>query len=293
MSLNKHRNFHEMAIEHIVLAHHCANEGKEHEMTSHWQEALSSAGHYMRVLKLQGKHQEAKDYIQGVEHHGERIRTLLGRRMQKVECTHDHSKLAKEVACTGCGYMNKSEAIEKADRPMTSASPARKEMNSKGALDTKMHLTKPKQDPRYNYKKIHELHPEDQQHAQNKYSNDVKQNQGRYLYPVDKQSGRLAHAAVAPYEGTHHPVASTNQLKPEHTKGASVRINSAGHEHHGKLGIMRGAHPDIPGKVGVQVGPHAAHTVYVQPHEVHVSNPKTKVEKALISLNNIRKAFMK
>jgi hypothetical protein len=198
----------------------------------------------------------------------------------KSECKKDHSKMKKGEQCD-CGYMGKSEDDE---------DPVSK-------IDQTWSL-KPKQDPRFHYKKIHELHPDDQLEAQNKYGKHVKENMGRFLYPVDKLSGRLAHAAVKPFEGKTAPAAGptsygVKELKPEHTKGASVRIHAPNTPLHGKLGIMAGSHPEIPGKVGVQVGPSQAHIHYVEPHQVHLSKPVTKVEKALISLHNIRKAFMK
>lgn len=293
----KQTNFHETAIEHIVHATREADKGDGPQAEHHISESKQHAQHHAKLLKMRGLHKDADMYLKSHESHCSRITALLNRRIQKTDeasskCVKDHSGMEKGQQCN-CGYMMKSEDLEKAfNTPFVPSSPARKEYNQTSSLKP-MQMTKPGQDPRYSYKKIHELSPADQEKAQQSYPH-LKTNMGRYLFPTDSKTGELAHARVAPYEGSSAPAASNySELKPEHTKGTAVRINAPGHEQHGKLGIMQGKHPSYGNKVGVKMGPSEFHTIYVEPHHVQLSNPKNKIEKALVTLNTIQKAFMK
>lgn len=265
------RSCHELAISHIVDASRHASEGRHDESAYHIKAAETHAKMHHENLKAMGRGDEAKEYLSGISDHINRIQNLRGKIKKSEKCEEDHKKLKKQ--CNSCGYMVK--VIKKAESPFSL------ERRKSG---------KPKQDSRYDYKPIHELHPHDQQLAQQKFGGkDI----GSHEYPVDKQTGRLVHGTRAPFGGKAPQAARANykQIKPEHKPGTPVRIT--GHQLEGKLGIVGASHPLMSGKIAVQIGPSEHHKVYVEPHQVKLSRPTGKVEKALVTLHNIKKVFMK
>lgn len=278
------KSCHDMAIDHIVMASKRAHEGKHGDAEYHLTSAKTFADMHHKLLTQQGRHAEATEYMNGVNDHFNRVRNMKNSVKKADACKSDHGTITKGDICKACGWFDKND-LAKALPPK---SPSRGEIQKIG----------PTKDARYNFKPIHELHPHDQHLAQQKFGGkDV----GAYHYPTDKQTGRLVHAArmKAPTGSPKAQAHSYNELKPHsyqelpphHTPGATVNINSPGHEH--KFGIVRPSHPEMPGKIAVQVGPSEHHQVFLEPHQVSPRKPKDRMEKALVTLHTIRKAFMK
>lgn len=191
-------------------------------------------------------------------------------------------------ACA-CGY---ADTVQKSN-PFVSGS-AKKEYHPREIIDrTPVKVGGPKTNPRHEYKMIHELSPAQQEDIQHKFP---QGGHSQFAYPVHRDSGELVHGQRIPLsphqvvQAHHH---AFRELKSEHQKGSFVQIHSPGHSAHGKKGVVLGPNPNVPGKIGVQIGHTAAHSIYVDPHEVRPSKASSKVEKAIQTLFNIRKAFMK
>jgi len=282
---------HELAISHIINATKHAGKGNHDEANYHIESALTFANMHHKKLKAQGRHSDANEYIGGINEHINRVKGMRKPPVKKTEddCPYDHKKLKKGNGCNVCGYMTKSESLEKVGKPDM---PGAFIGGTPQASMEKQRVGKPKQDPRYDYKQIHELHPHDQQLVQHKFGGkDISS----YSYPIDRDTERLVHGTRTKLGETPHPTPgsySYKELAPQHQPGTAVRIT--GHSHlDGKLGIVTAHHPVMGGKIGVQIGPSEHHKVYVEPHQVRLSRPQGKIEKALISLHNIRKVFMK
>jgi hypothetical protein len=263
---------HELAISHIVLATQEAQKGNAFRAKSHVSQAKKFADTHVNGLKMVGMHDEANKYLKAFQDHVKRVETLLNTKAaKKSECSEDHS-LVK--TCTKCGYMNKSDDLDK--------------------IEPKMQIKSPGQDPRYKYKAIHELSSEDQARAYHKFQN---KEMGRYLYPVD-ESGTLVHGTRAPMPKDKiiapKPLsAEYQQLKPHHLRDSAVRINAPGHPAHGKLGIVQGSNPMQGGKIEVKMGTGSSQVAHFHPDQVQPSRPTNKIEKALVAYWSIQKALLK
>lgn len=272
---NYSRPPHELALEHLIMATSSADTGNKEGTKHHLDEAKLYAECHEKRLVAQGQKKGSSEYMDQFGAHALRVSNLLNTRMNKSQCSQDHSKMTAK--CQDCGYMIKTDvALEKGTGAMKQA---------------RWNVSKPPQDRRYDYRSINNLHSDDQMKVHHQYGN---RDMGHYEYPVDKQTGRLAVANRAPSNRIEPPEAraSSYQLKPEHKVGASVRINAPGEKHHGRLGIVHQPHPALPGKIPVQIGHSEHHKVYLEPHQLKPSRAVTKIEKALVSLYAIRKVFL-
>jgi len=274
---------HRTAMNHIVEATNHASDGRHDEADYHLESAITWAGIHHEKLKASGQHEYAGNYTKAVNDHVARVRGYRSKlQRSELKCNEDHSKLTKQCKC---GYMQKSD-LKKGFLPGVSGPPVGNVMRPS---QSSMRVGKPKQDPRYDYKTVTELHPHDQNLAQEKWGVGT----GRYEYPVDKQSGRLVHATRV--ESTKTPQAlgsAPKDIPQQHRPGQSIRIQ--GHaKHEGRLGIVRSSHPAFPNKIAVQIGPSDHHKIYVEPHQVKLSKAVNRIEKALVTMCNIRKVFMK
>lgn len=262
---------HQMAVSHIVLAQHEVDKGNHSVARQHLRKAQAFAESHSRVLKTMGQHDESKKYMDAFQEHVSRINSLMSRKAKKSECSEDHQKMD---VCK-CGYMRKSEPMEK--------------------IEPKQPIKSPGQDPRYHYKPIHELSDADQAAAYHKFSGkDI----ARYMYPVDKETGALVHASRAPLPADKPMVprplsADYQKLGPHHQRDSSIRINAPGHPMHGKLGVVAGANPAMGGKIAVKMGTSAASIMHFDPEQVKPSQPAGKIEKALVAYWGIQKALLK
>lgn len=280
----KNKSCHENAIEHLIVASNSASSGQHDQADYHLDSALSWADMHHKKLQAAGMHDKANEYVKGISDHVNRIKR--SRTVKKAgDCQEDHAKLKKQCKCGYMIKMVKSEDLTKGFLPPTKAAPSFQNVTDQ----KKMKVGGPRKDTRYNYKPAHELHPHDVTMAHEKFGGkDI----GRYDYPVDKETGRLVHGTRVPSQKTPQALGSVKDTPEHHRPGATVRIQ--GHQgHEGKLGIVRTSHPDYSGKIAVQIGPSEHHKVYVDPHQVRLSKPKDKMEKALVTVHNIRKAFMK
>lgn len=273
---------HSKALEYIISATTHALNGDHDKAEYDLRDAITWADMEAEKGRKSGKHDQSKTYMESINGHINRIRKYKGT-MKSEGCDEDHSKLKKD-GCKSCGYMVKSE-LQKGFLPPTQMPPPPSHMVSRGA----MRVGHPKRDARYNYKTVTDLHPHDQKLAQEKWGKGT----GSYEYPVDRATGRLVHASrVATTKTPQAHGKAMKELASQHRPGQSVRIQ--GHNtHEGRLGIVRGAHPEFPGKIAVQVGTSEHHKIYVDPHQVRLAKPSGRVEKALVTVYNIRKAFMK
>lgn len=147
--------------------------------------------------------------------------------------------------------------------------------------------------PNYDYKMVHELHPEDQLRAQRFFGHrDV----GRYKYPVDKGSGRIIHGQRIPIsakEGPGDPSGYFQEIPAHLREGAAVRINAPGTKFHNRLGVVSHQVAHEQGKTAVHLGTPNSSPLHFSNEMLQPSRPMTRVEKAVVTLNNIRKVFMK
>jgi hypothetical protein len=275
------KSIHEQAIEQIILATEAAHAGRQAEVSQFCGTAQNLAELNARRLRAQGQHQAADAYVLSLNEHVSRVKGILSSKASRAE----NVSKAKVILNT----------LEKGfDNPFVSASMARREHMATGQVKSTMTVGGVKPQKGYNYKPIHELHPDDQSSVQSKFAGDY----ARYAYATHPDTGRLAHAMTGrvplqPGQAVRAQSSSFKELKPEHKRGAFVKINKPGHPSHEKKGIVLGPHPELPGKIRVQVGHTEAHSVYVDHNEVALSKPASKVEKALQTIYNIRKAFMK
>jgi hypothetical protein len=279
-----------------------------HRQADDYLKALSEHIKRVWVIAQRKQSEKSRELVEKAKHTVFKMRKTdvlmkcpcgCGRDIKKG-CDCKDCEIEKEGACQ-CGYTDKSAKSEKKDldlqkgfvNPFIDASPARKEYMQHGVVQPKWGLSPIKGDPKHNYKMMHELSEDQQTQVQQKFP---QGNHLRYAYPVHKETGELVHAQRIPLPPGYAARAQAHafkELKPEHRKGAFVRIHSIGHPSHGKKGVVTGHDPNMPGKIGVQLGPSAAHTIYVEPHQVKLTKPASKVEKAMVTLFNIRKAFMK
>lgn len=269
------KSVHDLSVESIVRATYHANLGQSKDSEHHVEMAKIYADLHTKRLESQGRAAESENYLAGLGEHISRITALASRRsMEKAEAGENDMQKGFDVGSK-------------------TASPARKEFSSTGHVATTMKLKNTPAQKGYAYKQFHELHADDQAKVPHQYGGGA--DVARYSYPTHHDTGRLASAGR-----TKNPESSTGPRPemrafqghlPEHKAGATVRINSP--EFKNKLGIVRQASPYYPGKIAVQIGARDHEKVFVEPHHVSISTPSSKIEKALITLHSIRKAFLK
>lgn len=195
---------------------------------------------YATKLADEGRHSEAVEHVRNA-------RTWIGARVQDLQAQglHKQARSYEEAAM---------RHVERVEGRLKNVAKAEREPTFKP--------TSPKRDKRYNYVPLHELHPEDQASAHNKF---MGREMHSYHYPVDN-AGRLAHAARWPAPPAATP-AGYPELKPErqpvfepaHPVGSAVDIHPAAGAPRG-FGVVEHPSPYHPDKVAVRYGP-AAHEV--------------------------------
>jgi len=270
------KDCHGTAIDHLVAAMGHARQGNDQKADEHIKKARNFATANASMLRAQGQHDEAKRYMQGFDFHEGVVRNLSAEK--------NTTKKAEKK-----GDIAKSEPKKDASPRQ---SPSAGQSQVKGNPSQKIgHV---QESSEFNYKMIGELHPEDQMRAQRFFNNkDV----GRFKYPVDKMSGRIVHGQRVPMgdkDGPTDPSKTSYPEIPSHLRdGAAVRFHLPGTALHGRLGVVGSMSPFHPDKVSVQYGHKNTDRVYVHPSSLKSSKPSTKIEKALVTLTNIRKAFLK
>jgi hypothetical protein len=310
------KSLHEQSIEAIIKATEAARMNEQAQVKMYIQTAKLFSDLTARKLKAMGMHRQADEYLKSLDEHINRVLAIAEQkhhennndRMQKAkkasfqirksvktqssckcmksECTCKCATIEK-AACQ-CSFLNKGII-----NPYVGESPARREYTQTGSVQSTWQVGQVKANPQHAYKMIHELTGEQQKQLQNKFP------QGeltRYAYPVHRDTSELVHGQRIPlppgYAVRAHAQAF-RELKPEHKRGAFVQIHAPGHSAHGKKGIVQGPNPNVPGKVKIQIGHTENHSIYVDPHQVRLSKAVTRMEKALQTIWNVRKAFMK
>lgn len=304
------KSLHEQAIESLIQATNAADKNEQDRVKMHVQQAKMFAELTARKMRAMGMHRQADEYVKHLNEHINRVWVIAQRRhsddrqglIQKAKDTRlkmrkaaDACKCDTKKAACKCGYMDKDMKDVKKGliNPYVGESPARREYMQTGTVKPTWGLGSVKPDPKHHYKMIHDLTPAQQDEIQQKFP---QGDHARYAYPVHKDSGELAHAqriALAPGQVVQAQRAALKEIKPEHKKGAFVQIHAPGNAVHGKKGVVHGPNPNVPGKIKVQIGHTEHHSVYVEPHQVRISRPMTKIEKAIQTVFNIRKVFMK
>jgi hypothetical protein len=305
------KSLHEQAIECIIQATDAAMDRQQQQVKMYTTQAKMFAEMIARKLKAMGMHRQAVDYLKALDEHinrvwvineraqadhtrnlVEKVKKVTGLRMKKAEkCEKCGEKLTKDGTCT-CGMMTKADGIKKIN-PFSSASPARREYMSTGVVNPTMSLGHVKPHPMHQYKMLHELSPAHQTQVQQKFP---QGEHSRYAYPVHRETGELIHGQripLPPGQAIRAQAHAFKELKPEHKAGNWVTINAPGHAHHGRGGVVMSPNPNLPGKVGVQYGSAPHQSVWVEHHQVKLGRPTTKMEKAVQTIYNIRKAFFK
>ncbi len=311
------KSLHEQAIEAIVLATKCAYENDQDRIKMYVQDAKRLAELMGRKMRMMGMHRQADEYIQGLNEHINRVWAIAQIKYQDTERTRIERakdsvfKIRKGEKICKCGNKNcdcecggveksckcssaKDKKLEKGfATPFTGESPARKEYMKTGMVQPTWNVTHVKENPKQSYKMLHELSSSQQKDVEKKFP---QGNHSHYAYPVHKETGELQHGQRIPLPPGYAIKAHARafrELKPEHKKGSFVQIDAPGHAFHGKKGIVHGVDPNMLGKVKVQVGPTPNHSIFVEPHQVKMSRAESRVEKAMQTIFNVRKAFMK
>ena len=224
----------EAAIDSLIVASRAMRAGNQAEAEKHFSNADSAIAQHVDYLKSIGEHREADHAKKTYEAqkktmmsaHKFNIKTLGGKKAKKSDS--DLNEIAKGV-------------FLKADK-----------------ISTTMKLGQ-SGNPRYEYKGLHELHPEDRQRVLGRSGNPAMyagKEHHKFLYPTDS-SGRLVHSSRIAAPG-HHDFSAAKAAMDEsefkghkYSEGQGVRVDLPGHELHGKLGMVQTPHPAFPDKVGV------------------------------------------
>lgn len=271
---------HGMAAEHLSMAMHHASLGRKKEAEDNLATSKAFAETHSRDMIRSGDADAADKYLQGHSEISGHIRSVLQRKLEEE---------AKDPTPQGIRMVTKkSEAEGDLKKDFGSGSGPKKPYSS-NILSTKMVAGKPmRENPRYSYKRLSELHPDDQKSVQTKFSG---KDMDKYKYAVSKETGRVEHVGRVAHNSPPSAAPSAGMIPQHHKEGSGVRIAAEGHPSHGKLGVVRNPSPYFPGKVAVQVGPTEHHVIHMDPHQIKPSKPTTKIEKALVALCSLRKAF--
>jgi hypothetical protein len=257
MNPKYHPDYHRRAIRSVVQATEAAAAGNRTAAEEHLKSAQTwSQANAEHIAKAGGDANGAQAYLNSAEVHFDRIRSLLGR------------KLAKSTP--------------QLKGPAASAFQGR--MRGEGSPAAVVGRTRPQAG--YDYKKLHELSSEDQTLAHHKFAS---KDMAAHQYPVDKETGRLAHAGrsllpqiAKPEAGSYPQLAATPKIRA----GMGVDIHPSSGLRHG-FGVVEGPSVHAPGHMSVRVGP----SQFVIAREEHLTPRATKgrVEKALKVISDIRK----
>lgn len=272
---------HGTAVGHLVVAMGHARQGKRAEAEKHLTSARLFAATHAAILRSQGQHEESKRYMDSFGSHESTIKAMINEKsMKKAEDK-------KACVCKSEVCKCKKEDIEKADD--YKAKPSAK-THKPPAQPTKVGAVHGNP-AEYDYKHIGDLHPDDQMRAQRFFN---YKDTARFKYPVDKQSGRIVHGQRMPIGADETPpvgAKSSFTEVPSHLReGAAVRFHAPGTKLHGRFGVVGTSSPYYPDKLMVHVGS-LNNKVYAHPDLIKPTKPHTRIEKALVTLNNIRKAY--
>jgi hypothetical protein len=273
------KSLHEQAIEAIIQATDAATRNEQGRVKMLTQQAQMFAELIARKMKAMGMHRQAEEYLKALTDHINRVWVISER---------IHANETREL-------VNKArKAIYRMRKAGEDCKKCKKTVQKDGSCSCGM-LDKSETSPhnKHDYKMMHELSAKHQKDIQKKYP---QGDHSRYAYPIHKDSGDLVQGPrmpLPPGQALRARAHSFDQLKPEHRRGSFVQIEAPGHASHGKKGVVLGPNPHLPNKIGVQIGPSEHHSIWVEPREVKISRAITKVEKAIQTLFNIRKAFLK
>lgn len=261
------KSLNDLAIESIVVATEHAQKGDSANMEQSLKEAKIYSDMHSNKLSMQGRHDESKVYKKGLDDHYSRIRNI-------------------------CKAVSDDLSVRKSADDFSTKP---KYGYNTGSIEN-MKVKRPSKDARYDYKAFGDLHPEDRTAAVKQY---VGGRPEAHEYPVDKQSGRLVNGKRVPSpQSEKASIAKPNKtsygtgIKPRFQEGMAVRVKAEG-PHKGKLGIVRRDNPAFPGRTMVQVGHKDFMVDNFHESDLEHSHPQSRVEKAMITLWNIEKAFRK
>lgn len=258
----------EAAIDSLIAASRAMRAGKKEEANKHFSNADSAIGEHISYLKSIGNHQEA-DHAK--KHYESQKRVMMSAHKFSVKSV--GSKKAKksdsDLNEIGKGVFLKAEKIS-----------------------TKMGLGQAG-NPRYEYKGLHQLHPEDRQRVLGRSGNPAMyagKEHHKFLYPTDS-SGRLVHSSRIAAPGHHDFAAAKASMEGsefkgnKYSEGQGVRVDQPGHELHGKLGMVQTPHPEFPDKISVLFS--GGRKEFMDSSAVRPSSPST-VDKAKATVIDIR-----
>ena len=276
MSDNYFTNRYKMMV-HIVHAHDHAKAGYIPQAEDHQKKALSYFDKHKKGLEAIGHTQTAASFHDEMTPYFDKLDKIISEAKKTSEAKKPPlSRFLSRLRRSEVDNMTEEE-LEKAIMAIPGTKPAK--------IATKVEVDRqPGRDPRYNYKPFHDLSHEDQVKATHAFQD---RDMGNHHYPVDKQTGEFVHGATRWLQPKSAPQATPSSqgvvVAPEHRAGASVRINSEGSPHHGKLGIVKMPNPHFPGKVPVQVGIKDHQVEYFEPGQVKL-NKSEEIEPILEDL---------
>jgi hypothetical protein len=227
--------FSDSAIESLINASRALREGRDSDAEAHFQDADNHNKMHIDYLKSVNQHTEAgfadKMYQQQKQIMREAHKISIPDVKQPEKKETKKSMVSHDVRQVEKGIFLKAEKVQR--------------LGQSG-------------NPRYQYKGLHELHPEDRKRVLGRSGNQPMYpgaDHHKFVYPTDSE-GRLVFSArlAAP---AHHDFSAAKASMEESDsgikfkQGQGVRIDDPSHELHGSLGLVQLPHPSFPDKVQV------------------------------------------
>lgn len=266
------KTFHsEMAIQHLINASRAARRGDAKEASSYFEEADKSIEQHVNYLRSIGNHDEAehaqKTYAKQkkimLSAHKFNVKSVKNIKAKKSDFDESGEGQFKKVSE---GIFLKAETVK---------------LGQSG-------------NPRYEYKGLHELNPEDRQRVLGRAGNRPMypgKEHHKFLYPTDSSgslvhSGRVAAPASHDFAAAHASMQESEFKGKKLSEGQGVRMNQPGHELHGKLGVVQPPHPSFPDKIHVMF--QGGRREFLDHSMVNTSKPGEQVKKAKSTVIDIR-----
>lgn len=249
----------EFAVESLINASRAMREGNHEEAEKHFEAADAAIGRHVEYLNSIGETAEAnhsKNMYEGQK------RVMRSAHKLKIK---DAKKSEASVNQVGKGIFLKSEF----SKPKST----------------------PSGNPRYSYKGLHELHPEDRQKVLGMSGSPSiypGADHHKFVYPTDS-SGRLVHSQRISAPAGHDFEAAKASMQEssggiKYSEGQGVRVHDPAHELHGKLGLVQLPNPSYPNKVQVMFA--GGRREFLDQSKIQPSG--SKMAKALATVINIK-----
>lgn len=243
------------ALSHMWRAEAKARTGNRLAYETHIKKAHVHVGNHVKALTVDGKHDEAVSFNTAAQRYLKHIDSLIKESEEKVAANRaEDAAAASERKQSGGGGFGKSERLKKSFNP------------------------------NYDYKHYHDLSAEDRVRAAHAFN---ERDMESHYYPVDRDSGELAHAPRftadmlrrrgVSVSAPKSKVAPAKLIPANQRVGARVRVNSPDHPHHGRSGIVQIPHPSMMDKVNVRVSTKEGRfeSAYLSPHQVELQASDT------------------